>query len=609
MPKKSKSSESCLHQDSYAKERPCPKCEEVKNVWTVNREKRKCIVGPKGDKGRIGPQGPKGAKGSKGDTGPPIASDMLYRCTSYQPIITDPQCVAFEIDKLNCPTDMTVASPGIFCLPGSNNADEKCVYKIKSSAKVEGIDDEIAILVETSSIGATGPFNPIADTEYQIPDGSVSAISTCYTQVVETNEQEYIKIKLKAPTDVFDLDWLQLGSDIVGEALFDFSGGSVSLSDDGKTIAIGAEGNDGNGLESGHVRVYKFNGATWNKLGADIDGEMAVNGSGVSVSISGDGLIVAIGAPLNSGNGPGSGHVRVYKFNGVSWNQLGADIEGEASFDRSGVSVSISRDGTIVAIGAPANSGTGHVRVYKFNGLSWNQLGDDIDGEAFADNFGFSVSISSDGSTVAIGGPFNDGNGNLSGHTRVYKFNGVTWNQLGSDIDGETMFNLAGISVSISDDGLIVAIGASFNSDGGSLAGHVRVYKFNGIVWNQLGTDIDGETAGEEVGTAVAISGNGLIVAIGAPRDGAGRVKIYKFDGVSWNKLGTDIDTGALGDESGRSVSISNDGLIVAFGSPSNNNFTGYSSVYKFDSAVIKSARLCINKLKYPIVPNLARKI
>ena len=56
-------------------------------------------------------------------------------------------------------------------------------------------------------------------------------------------------------------DWIQIGSDIDGEATGDNSGYSVSLSDDGTVVAIGARFNDGNGSKAGHVRIfssYKF---------------------------------------------------------------------------------------------------------------------------------------------------------------------------------------------------------------------------------------------------------------------------------------------------------------------------------------------------------------
>ena len=49
-----------------------------------------------------------------------------------------------------------------------------------------------------------------------------------------------------------------MGQDIYGEKAFDFSGYSVSLSSDGKRVAIGATGNDANGTSSGHVRVHRI---------------------------------------------------------------------------------------------------------------------------------------------------------------------------------------------------------------------------------------------------------------------------------------------------------------------------------------------------------------
>ena len=217
----------------------------------------------------------------------------------------------------------------------------------------------------------------------------------------------------------------QIGSDIDGEEVNDISGSSVSLSSDGTIVAIGARYNDGNGSSSGHVRVYQYASSTWSQLGSDIDGEAANDISGYSVSLSSDGTIVAIGAIYNDGStGSDAGHVRVYKNISGTWTKIGDDIDGEAANDNSGFSVSLSSDGTIVAIGAPQNVGTGsnagHVRVYQYASSTWSQLESDIDGEAANDISGSSVSLSSDGTIVAIGAPQNDGNGSNSGHVRVY---------------------------------------------------------------------------------------------------------------------------------------------------------------------------------------------
>ena len=81
-------------------------------------------------------------------------------------------------------------------------------------------------------------------------------------------------------------------------------------------MAIGAIYNDDGGTNAGHVRIHRWDGSAWMQIGKDIDGEMAGDnsGSGRSVSMSSDGSIVAIGAPYNDGNGSDAGHVRVYRL-------------------------------------------------------------------------------------------------------------------------------------------------------------------------------------------------------------------------------------------------------------------------------------------------------
>jgi hypothetical protein len=80
-------------------------------------------------------------------------------------------------------------------------------------------------------------------------------------------------------------------------------------------MAIGAHLNDGAGLNAGHVRVYDWNGTAWTKHGLDIDGEASLDNSGWSVSLSANGDTVAIGAPYNDDAGSDAGHVRVYDWN------------------------------------------------------------------------------------------------------------------------------------------------------------------------------------------------------------------------------------------------------------------------------------------------------
>jgi hypothetical protein len=369
--------------------------------------------------------------------------------------------------------------------------------------------------------------------------------------------------------------WNQVGSDIDGEAEGDLSGSSISMSANGGTFATGAPHNDGNGTYTGNVRVYKWNGIIWVQLGNDIDGEADGDQSGYSLSISSNGEMLAIGTTYNGGNGFIAGHVRIYSWNGLIWTQLGNDIDGELAGDQSGWSVSMSDDGETLAIGSISSAGNGteagHVRIFSWNGANWIQRGNNINGEAANDQSGWSVSLSSDGETLAIGAPKNDDNGNDAGQVRVFKWNGTSWMKMGNDIDGEAADDWSGESVSISADGKTVAIGASGNDRNGTDAGHVRIYYWNGIAWNKLGNDIYGEATDDLFGYSVSLSADGKTAAIGAPgNDGngsnAGQVKIYNWNGTSWIQVGNNIYGEAAEDRSGGAVSISSDDGAVAIG-------------------------------------------
>jgi hypothetical protein len=400
----------------------------------------------------------------------------------------------------------------------------------------------------------------------------------------------------------------QIGQDIDGEAAEDLSGRSVSLSADGNRMAIGAEGNDGNGGESGHVRIYELSGNTWIQLGQDIDGEAAGDYSGKSVSLSADGTRVAIGAIYNDGNGFGAGHVRIYELSGNTWIQLGQDIDGGPD-PETGKSVSLSADGNRVAIGDTGTGDgadigdwrddvwdSGHVRIYELSENRWIQLGQDIDGEAAYDDSGWSVSLSADGNRVAVGAHQNDGNGSDSGHVRIYELSGNGWIQLGQDIDGGAPNDWSGRSVSLSADGKRVAVGAPLDDGSGTNAGHVRIYELSENRWIQLGQDIDGEAAGDRSGRSVSLSAYGNRVAIGAYlNDGngidAGHVRIYGLAGNSWVQLGEDIDGEAAEDGSG-SVSLSADGKWVAIGASlndGNGSDTGHVRVYELQVFAIQT--------------------
>ena len=374
----------------------------------------------------------------------------------------------------------------------------------------------------------------------------------------------------------------------------DYSGYSVSLNKSGSVAAIGAPNSDSN---AGIVRVYTLNSGTWSQIGNNIEGE-AVNGKfGYSVSLDEDGVTVAIGAP-NSNSDAGS--VRVYKFNSGldNWEPIGETIEGSIAGGKFGYSVSLDGDGGIVAIGAPnsdSNAGSvnaGSVRIYKLNSALgiWQPIGGTIGGIEESGFLGYSVSLNGDGTTLAIGAP---GNSIKKGYTRVYKLDGSTWEPVGPVINGAQITDFLGYSVSLNGDGTTLAIGAPGNY---TYPGYTSVYKLTGTIfndynWVQLGETING-TVDNRSGFSVSLNEDGTIVAIGSPsfNPNKGYTDVYKLNGSNWEPLGQVIYTQFTDAEIylnlGYSVSLNGDGTIVAIGIP----YVSSTSIYELITTTTTAA-------------------
>jgi hypothetical protein len=407
---------------------------------------------------------------------------------------------------------------------------------------------------------------------------------------------------------LFVLGQEQIGQDIDGEFPGDQSGWSVSSSSNGSVIAIGSPTNNG---ATGHVRVFENQLNSWVQLGTTISGEAIGDRSGLSVSISADGNVLAIGAPRNNGNGNDSGHVRVYENQSGTWVQIGQDIDGESAFNRFGTAVSLSSNGEIIAIGGPFNSAngsaSGHVRVYENQSGTWVQIGQDIDGEGVDDFSGSSVSLSLNGNTVAVGAPFNDSNGNDSGHVRVYENQSGNWVQIGQDLNGEASGDQFGSAVSLSFDGRILAIGAPFNNANGSASGHVRVYENQFGNWVQIGDDIKGESGGDLSGWSLSLSADGDILALSSPGylSSRGHTRIYKYESGNWLQVGMNINGEFVGDFSGRSVDLASDGSTIFIGANRNNNDAGHVRAYDVFNLLSNNDFLLSQNIN--IYPNPAR--
>jgi hypothetical protein len=186
--------------------------------------------------------------------------------------------------------------------------------------------------------------------------------------------------------------------------------------------------------------------------------------------------------------------VRVYNLTGGAWVQVGSDIDGEAAVDFSGDSVSLSSDGSRIAIGAPYNSGAGlyagQVRVYNLTGGAWVQVGSDIRGEAEGDQSGHYVSLSSNGARVATDAIYNDDGGNNAGHVRVYDLiSGITSEPRSLKVTKKTTVSRT----------LVWAVPLSLN--GGSITDYVIQYRVGGTsLWSTF-------TDGISTSTTVTVTG------------------------------------------------------------------------------------------------------
>ena len=424
-------------------------------------------------------------------------------------------------------------------------------------------------------------------------DGTIVAIGAHYNNGHAGSVRVYDYVKGRVPKE-----WEQLGDDIEAESGGNYSGWSVSLSNDGKIVAIGAYGNSDKGNRSGHVRVYDYVKdrvpKEWEQLGSDIDGNAGGEDFGKSVSLSADGTIVAIGGQGYS-NFSFMGVVRIYQWNVSDWDQLGDDIYGESNGDWSGWSVSLNDGGTIVAIGAHFHDGKGHVRVYDYVKdrvpKEWDQLGSDIDAQASGEQFGWSVSLNSDGTIIAIGGR---GHNSSTGVVRVFKYNGNIWEIIGT-FDGESTSDELGRGVSLSSDGTILAIGAPHNGN----KGQARIYQYlEGVYasdWIQVGYDIDGESTSDEFGHAVSLSKNGSVLHVSAPKYNNSNGRVYTYELVknpitSVVKMGTPIDGQGTHDHCGYAVSSNADGTIIAISShwysytDQSNYLRGRVRIYKWNN-------------------------
>jgi hypothetical protein len=378
---------------------------------------------------------------------------------------------------------------------------------------------------------------------------------------------------------------------------------SVSLSSDGNTALIGAYYDDDKGSSSGSAYVFTRDGSTWTQQAKLVASDGAGGDYfGWSVSLSSDGNTALIGAYGDDDpvRGTDSGSAYVFTRNGSSWTeQAKLTASDGAADDRFGSSVALSSDGNTALIGAYGDddkgNASGSAYVFTRSGTTWTEQAKltASDGAA-SDMFGWSVSLSSDGSTALIGALNDDDKGSSSGSAYVFTRNGSTWTEqaklTASDGAGSDQF---GWSVSLSSDGNTALIGAYADDDNGNASGAAYVFTRSGSTWTEQAKLVASDgAAGDMFGISVSLSSDGNTALIGAYADDdkggdAGSAYIFTRSGTTWTEQAKlTASDGVSSDYFGSSVTLSSDGNVALIGAHGDDdNGTDSGSAYLFGVA------------------------
>jgi len=366
----------------------------------------------------------------------------------------------------------------------------------------------------------------------------------------------------------------------------DWFGISVALSTGGNTLAVGAFGEDSSatGLDgdqsdnaaslSGAVYVYTRTGGVWSQQAyVKAANTEADDWFGQNVALSGDGTTLAVGASGEDSSATGidgdqsdnaaslSGAVYVYTRSGGTWSQQAyVKASGTGGVDYFGSSVKLSSDGDTLAVGALGEdsnatgidgdqgdnsaSGSGAVYVFIRSGATWSQQAyvKASNTESF-DRFGYSLGLSDDGNTLAVGaytegssatgidGDQSDNTATDSGAVYIFTRSGTTWTQQAyikaSNAGAGDKF---GISIALSGDGNVLAVGAHYedssaiglngdqSNNTATESGAAYLFNRSRGTWSQQAyIKASNNTGGsDKLGKSVVLTADGATLAVGA---------------------------------------------------------------------------------------------
>ncbi len=425
-----------------------------------------------------------------------------------------------------------------------------------------------SVMIETTPVNGTASVDPVTGQITYTHDGSATT-NDSFTYTVADNEDAVSNVAIVIINTIsIDIDKLLAYDGSPGDGF----GGSISIS--GDTAVIGAYHDDDNGLNSGSAYIFvRDNNGDWNQQAKLLASDGSQSDSfGISVSISGETVIIGASLQGDDGLGPGAAYIFTRDSN-ENWNQQAKLVPNDFKVSGIGGSVGIGRSvsisGDTAIIGAPLSddngfsTGSAFIFTRDSNG-DWSQqeklLAND---RSRNDNFGGSVSIS--GGTVIIGAHQNDDNGSLSGSAYIFvRDNNGGWNQQVKLLanDGSNGDNFGG-SVSISGGTIvIVANGSGFG------ATYVFGHDSNGNWTQQAKLVANDGSSGDYFGSASISEDIIIIGASGNDDQGSDSGSAYVFirdSSGNWNQQATLLAND--GRESlgfGSSVSVNGKTAIIA---------------------------------------------
>lgn len=303
---------------------------------------------------------------------------------------------------------------------------------------------------------------------------------------------------------------------------------------------------------------------------------MATGKYGYSLAMSGDASILAVGAAMRTA-------VEVYEKSGDAWIHAVSLTPWPAlsASDAFGYSVAMTRDGKVIVVGAHAmNSGgvanNGMVYVFTRDGSSWADcsyvaLTTPVVSDEFQ-WFGSSVAISDAGDTILVGADHNCGK---AGRAYIFSLSGGTWTQAAELLsDNRTDTDLFGSAVALSGDGLMAVVGAPRRYNAGG--GRVFVFTYSGSTWAMKDSKYLTTTEIDAFGNSVAIASDKSFILVGAPYmknagSPMGAVYLYDWNGSSLSnprQIRPPLAVQGVSNSFGYSVSLSGDGKYAAIGDP-----------------------------------------